>query len=124
MSKNKDNVAKPPAVKLEVPKDYISPYKHNEIFIKNIMAYSLEPGHSLAIYTKYDLKTSSEVITVLFTKEDITRFCNGLHSNVYVVKWMVNETAKVKLKNTSISECDKDAELDYELCNLSLYMHV
>lgn len=31
MSKNKDNVVKPPAVKLEVPKDYISPY--------NIMKY-------------------------------------------------------------------------------------
>ena len=119
MSKNKDTV-----VKLEVPEDYITPYKHNEIFIKNIMAYNLEPGHSLAIYTKYDLKTSSEVITVLFTKEDITRFCNGLHSNAYVVKWMVNETAKVKLKNTAISECDKDAELDYELYNLSLYMRV
>ena len=29
MSKNKDTV-----VKLEVPEDYITPYKHNEIFIK------------------------------------------------------------------------------------------
>lgn len=41
-----------------------------------------------------------------------------------VVSINYDETTKVKLKNTAISEYDKDAELDYELCNLSLYMHV
>ena len=41
-----------------------------------------------------------------------------------VVSINYDETTKVKLKNTAISECNKDAELDYELYNLSLYMRV
>ena len=59
----------------------------------------------------------------LYCDKEVMYVTPKLKFQLVDTKWIVTNMYQ-ELKNTAISECDKDAELDYELYNLSLYMHV